>query len=159
MVEMKYYDLNIERKVKMKLELTVSELGKALKKIEEKYKLDALVKLILSGGWMTITGEASIVKYPSDKEIGCSGKFDNIIDVNIKTEDQDGIIVKITGGKNKKFNIDISSTRYKEIHSNNLTINQVKVNEHESKLKIDENIIFTIKAPVDEIEKVIDIEN
>lgn len=143
----------------MKLELTVNELGKALKKIEEKYKLDALVKLILSGGWMTITGEASIVKYPSDKERGCSGKVDNIIDVNIKTEGQDGIVVKITGGKNKKFNIDISSTRYKEIHSNNLTINQVKVNEHESKLKIDENIIFTIKAPVDEIEKVIDIEN
>lgn len=143
----------------MKLELTVSELGEVIKKIEEKYKLEVLVKLVLSGGWATITGEASIIKYPSDKEIGCSGRFDNIIDMNVKTEGQDGFTVKITGGKNKKFNIDISSTRYKEIHSNNLTINQVKVNENESKLKIDENIIFTIKASVDEIKKVISIEN
>jgi len=140
----------------MKLELTVCELGEVLKKIEEKYKLEALVKLVLSGGWMTVTGEASILKYPSNENAGCSGKVDNIIDMNIKTEDQEGMIVKLTGAKNKKFNIDISSTRYKEILSNNLSMNQVKVNENESKLRIDENIIFTIKAPVDEIAKVIE---
>lgn len=140
----------------MKLELTVYELGEVLKKIEEKYKLEVLVKLVLSGGWMTITGEASILKYPSDENVGCGGKVDNIIDMNIKTEDQEGMIVKLTGAKNKKFDIDISSTRYKEILSNNLSINQVKVNENESKLRIDENIIFTIKAPVDEIAKVIE---
>ena len=120
----------------MKLELTVYELGKVLKKIEEKYKLDILVKSTLSGGWMTITGEATILKSPSDVIVGCGGKSDNIIDIKIKTEDdQEGIIFKITGAKNKKFNVDISSTRYKEVLSNNLTINQVKVNENESKLK------------------------
>lgn len=141
----------------MKLELTVCELGEVLKKIEEKYKLDILVKLTLSGGWMTITGEATILKYPSDIKVGCRGKSDNIIDIKIKTPDhQDGIVFKITGAKNKKFNVDISSTRYKEVFSNNLTINQVKVNENESKLRIDENIIFTIKASVDEIAKIIE---
>ena len=141
----------------MKLELAVCELGKALKQIEENYKLDILVKSTLSGGWMTITGKANILKVPSDEKVGCSGKSDNIIDINIKTQDQqDGIVVKITGAKNKKFNVDISSTRYKEVLSNKLTINQVKVNENESKLRIDEDIIFTIKASVDELANVIE---
>lgn len=140
----------------MRLELTVCELGKALKKIEEKYKLDILIKLALSGGWITIKGEAIILKTPSDMKIGCNGNADNIIDIKIKNENnQDGTVIKITGAKNKKFNVDISSTRYKEVLSNNLTINQIKVNENESKLRIDENIILTIKAPVDEIVKII----
>ena len=141
----------------MKLKLTVWELGEALNKIEEKYKLDILIKSILSGGWMTIIGEAMILKVPSDISIGCGGKSDNIIDIKIKIENQqDGIIVKLTGAKNKKFIIDISSTRYKEVFSNNLTINQIKVNENESKLRIDEDIIFTIKASVNEIAKIIE---
>jgi len=142
----------------MKLELTVVELGKVLKKIEEKYKLDILVKLNLSGGWMTITGEANILKVPSDVKAGCGSKSDNIIDIKIKAEDNiEGIIIKFTGAKNKKFNVEIASTRYKEVLSNNLTINQIKVNENESKLRIDENIIFTIKTSVDEIAKSIEI--
>jgi len=140
----------------VKLELTVLELGEALKKIEENYKLEILIKSTLSGGWMTITGEATILKYPSDVKVGCSGNADNIIDIKIKNaNNQDGTVIKITGGKNKKFNVDISSTRYKEVLSNNLTINQIKVNENESKLRIDENIILTIKAPIDEIAKII----
>ncbi|MCE5222214.1 MAG: UDP-N-acetylglucosamine pyrophosphorylase [Clostridium sp.] len=140
----------------MKLELTVRELGEALKKIEEKFKLDILIKSTLSGGWMTITGEAIILKTLSDIKIGCGGKSDNIIDIKIKTEDnQEGIIVKLTGAKNKMFNVDISSTRYKELRSNNLTINKIKINENESKLRIDEDIIFTIQASVDEVAKII----
>lgn len=141
----------------MKLELTICELGEVLKKIEENYKLDILIKSILSGGWMTITGEAIILKIPSDKKLGCSGNSDNIIDIKIKNENnQDGTVIKITGAKDKKFNVDISSTRYKEVFSNNLTINQIKVNENESKLRIDENIILTIKASVDEIANIIE---
>lgn len=140
----------------MKLELTVYELGETLKKIQEKFKLDILVKLNLSGGWMTITGEASILKAPGDIKAGCGGK-DNIIDINVKGEDnEEGAVIKITGAKNKKFNVDISSTRYKELNSNNLTINQIKVNENESKLRIDEDIILTIKTSVDEIAKIIE---
>ncbi|BCZ44800.1 hypothetical protein psyc5s11_08670 [Clostridium gelidum] len=141
----------------MKLELTVYELGEALKKIEEKYKLDILVKSTLSGGWMTITGEAIILKAPSNVKVGCGGKSDNIIDIKIKTkESQQGIVFKITGAKDKKFNVDISSTRYKEVLSNNLTINQIKVNENESKVRIDEDIIFTIKASVDQVAEIIE---
>jgi len=151
------YQKYIEGEVQMKLELTVCELGEVLKKIEEEYKLDILVKSTLSGGWMTITGEATILKVPIDVKVGCCGKRNNIIDITIKTENQsDGIIVKLTGAKNKKFIIDISSTRYKEVSSNNLTINQIKVNENESKLRIDEDIIFTIKASVNEIAKIIE---
>lgn len=138
----------------MKFELTIKELGSALKKIEDKYRVDVLVKLNLSGGWMTITGEANIIKVPNDSA-GCGGK-DNIIHIRVINEDSnEGNELKITGAKNKKFSIDISSTRYKEINTNSLTINQIKVNENESKLRIDEDIIFTIKAPTDEIEKLI----
>ena len=36
----------------MKLELTVFELGKALKDIENQYNLNLLVKQNLSGGWL-----------------------------------------------------------------------------------------------------------
>jgi len=141
----------------MELELDVCELGKALKRIEEKYELGILVKLILNGGWMTIRGTASILKYPDSKKTGCGGKGDNIIDIRVESEEsQEGITIKITGIKNKKFKIDISSTRYKEINPNNLTINQIKINENESKLRIDENIIFTIAASVDEISKLIE---
>ncbi|EKQ58177.1 MULTISPECIES: hypothetical protein [unclassified Clostridium] len=141
----------------MKLELTVYELGKALKKLEEKYKLDVLIRLTLSGGWMTVTGEANILKFPNEVKEGCSGKGNNIIDIFVKNEnDSEGITVKITGAKNKKFNIDISSTRYKELNTNNLTINQIKINENQSKLRIDEDIIFTIDAPADDILKFIE---
>jgi len=141
----------------MKLELTVCELGKILKEIEEKYKLDILVKSTLSGGWMTITGEAIILKAPSYKKVGCCGNGDNIIDIKIKNENnEEGTVIKITGAKNKKFNVDISSTRYKEVFSDKLTINKIKVNENESKLRIDEDIIFTIKASVDEITEIIE---
>lgn len=141
----------------MKLELTVYELGKVLKKIEEKYKLPVLIKSNLSGGWLTITGEANILQIPSDAKTGFCGK-DNIIHMEVKGEkDSDGNVIKITGAKDKRFNIDISSSRYKELSPNNLTINQVKINENESKLRIDEDIIFTIKAPVGDIEKLIEI--
>lgn len=67
-----------------------------------------------------------------------------------------GSVIKITGAKDKKFDIDISSTRYKELRPNNLTVNKIKINENESKLRIDENIIFTIGASVDDIKELIE---
>lgn len=141
----------------MGLELTVCELGEALKKIEEKYKLSVLVKSNLSGGWMTITGEAYMEKVPNCNKVSCSGKEDNIIHIRMKNEsNEDGVVVKITGAKNQKFNIDISSSRYREVNPNNLTINQIKINEKESKLRIDENIIFTVNAPVDQVTSIIE---
>lgn len=143
-------------KIKMKLELTIEELGMALDKIEKEHKLNILVKSTLSGGWMTMTGEAIILKVPRSIESGCASKGNNIIDIKINGENQEGTIIKITGAKNKKFNVDISSTRYRELTSNNLTINQVKINENECKLRIDEDIIFTIGASAQEIIKLIE---
>ncbi|OOM76667.1 hypothetical protein CLPUN_26070 [Clostridium puniceum] len=140
----------------MKLELDIYELGEILRKIEEKYKLNILVKSTLSGGWMTITGEAAIIKVPANAKTGCCKKSDNIIDIKILSENnQDGIIIKFTGAKNKKFNVDISSTRYKEVLSNKLEQNEIKINENESKLRIDKDIIFTIKTSMDEIAEII----
>lgn len=140
----------------MKLELDIYELGEVLRKINEKYKLNILVKAALSGGWMTITGEADILRIPLNESGGCPGKKDNIIDIKITSEDnQDGISIKLTGAKDKKFNVDISSTRYKEVLSNRLKQNPIKINENESKLRIDEDIIFTIGASVDEISEII----
>lgn len=144
----------------MVLELTVYELGKALKKIEEKYKLDVLAKLNLSGGWMTIKGKAMIEKIPIITRTRCSGKGNNIMDIRVRDENtKEGIILKITGDKNKKFNVDISSSRYKEVNRKNLSIDEIKVNGNESKLRIDEDIIFTINAPVDEVTTLIEKNN
>ncbi|WP_026886218.1 hypothetical protein [Clostridium beijerinckii] len=140
----------------MKLDLTIFELGKLLKKIEDKYDLNMLVKLALSGGWATITGNANVLKYPNDSNCGCNGK-DNIIDISVERDgNEHGSVIKITGAKDKKFDIDISSTRYKELRPNNLTVNKIKINENESKLRIDENIIFTIGASVNDIKELIE---
>ena len=140
----------------MKLELDIYELGEILRKIEEKHKLNVLIKAELSGGWMTITGEAGISKVPINKGNGGCGKKDNIIDIMVGAkDDKDGIVVKLTGSHNKKFNIDISSTRYKEVLSNKLKQNPIKINENESKLRIDEDVIFTIGASVEEISEII----
>ena len=138
----------------MKLELDIYELGETLRKIQEKHKLNILLKAELSGGWMTITGEADISKVPVNKGNGGCCKKDNIIDITVVAEgNKEGTVVKLTGSTNKKINIDISSTRYKEVLSNKL--NPIKINENESKLRIDEDIIFTIGASVDEISEII----
>ena len=54
-----------------------------------------------------------------------------------------------------KFNVDVASARYKEISTNSLTLDQIKVNENETKLRIDEDIIFTIKCRAENIDKII----
>ena len=140
----------------MKFELTIEELGMALDKIGKEHKLNILVKSTLSGGWMTMTGEATILNIPRNIEGGCASKGNNIIDIKINGENQAAVVIKITGAKGKKFNVDISSTRYRELAANNLTINQVKINENECKLRIDEDIIFTIATSAKEIMQLIE---
>lgn len=139
----------------MNLELTVCELGNLLKKIEEQSELDVLIKSNLSGGWMTITGSASITKIPGTSASKCGGNKDNIIDISIKGEGKESIPVKITGANNKKFSVNIAPTKYKELAPNNLSLNMIKTNNNETKLRIDENIIFTIKDSVENIEKLV----
>ena len=58
----------------MKFELSINELGEILKKIGDNNDLNILVKSSLSGGWMTITGKAQIVKIPDSNATGCAGK-------------------------------------------------------------------------------------
>ena len=140
----------------MKVELTVKELGKVLKYIGEKYELDILLKSNLSGGWMTMTGKAEILSIPDGVKKGCTGKSDNIIDIKIIGDNGEGAVFKITGNKAKKFIIDISSTRYRELSKNSLTINQIKINDSECKLRIDEDMIFTIKDTEENISKIIE---
>lgn len=139
----------------MNLEVDIYELGKILKKIEENYELNILVKSNLSGGWMTITGKAFIEKHPYEIGSECSSKKDNIIHIRIKDDKEDGVLIKITGARDKKFNIDISAGKYKEISKTGLNLDMIKTNENETKLRIDENIIFTIKTSVEKIKELI----
>ncbi|HBJ1649110.1 hypothetical protein [Clostridium botulinum] len=139
----------------MKLELTIFELGQALKKIEKNHELDLLIKSTLNGGWMTLRGMANIQKVPG-LTLGCSSKGNNIIDIKIKDNNGQGSTLKLTGAKEKKFNVEISSTRYMELSSRNkANANEIKINKNECKLRIDENMIFTIKASIDEIKEII----
>lgn len=135
----------------MKFEFTINELGDALKKISDTNDLDILIKSALSGGWMTVTGKAKIVKVPDSNLTGCKSKKDNIIHIKINEDVEKETLVKLIGINNKKFNVDISAGRYRELSSNNLTINQIKINENETKIRIDENIIFTVKNNVDNV--------
>lgn len=138
----------------MKHELTIYELGKALKKIEDKYDLSVMIKKELSGGWMTIMGVAKMEVLPCIGG-GCRGKNINILEIRVSSDENSGSLVKLTGAKNKKFNIDVASARYKEISTNSLTLDQIKVNENETKLRIDEDIIFTIKDRAENIDEIV----
>ncbi|MDS0524471.1 UDP-N-acetylglucosamine pyrophosphorylase [Clostridium sp. SHJSY1] len=139
----------------MEFKLTVLELGKTLKKVEEDYGLKMLIKAELSGGWMTMVGEASISSIPKEYKPGLSAKFDNIVSVKIKDDNLEGSTIKLTGRQDKKFNVKIEPARYKEIPKNGIGLNQVKLNENECTLKIDDNITFTIKAKAEDVIKII----
>lgn len=135
----------------MKFELTINELGRLLKKLGDEYKLELMTKMELSGGWMTMHGEATIESIPAES-VGCKSKSNNIISIRVKSNDSEhGTSLKLTGAKNLKFKIDVSSTRYKELAPGKLTLNQIKVNDEECKLRIDENIIFKIPGTVEEV--------
>lgn len=137
----------------MKYELSVYELGQLLQKVTENYNVEILAKINLSGGWMTMTGKVEVISVPEDKIVV---KGNNIITLKIKDNGLEGSLIKITGAKEKKFNIDLAPTKYKELKSNGININQTKINENESKLRIDEDIIFTIRnASVEEVSKLI----
>lgn len=136
----------------MKLELTINELGDILGKISKENNLNILIKSVLSGGWMSITGTAQIIKIPEKNINSC--KKDNIIHIKINEDMKNETLLKLTGANNKRFNVEISEGRYRELSPNKLTINTVKINDNETKIKIDENIIFTVK---NNINKILDI--
>lgn len=137
----------------MKYELTLYELGKLLKSITEEYKVTLLSKITLSGGWMTFMGEASIEEIPTSEVIG---KGNNIINIRVKNNGDEGSVLKITGAKDKKFNIDIAKTKFKVISTTGLNIDKLQSSDEECKLRIDEDMIFTINTNADEILKFIE---
>lgn len=137
----------------MKYELTLYELGKVLKSITEEYKVTLLSKITLSGGWMTFMGEASIEEIPTSEVIG---KGNNIINIRVKNNGDEGSVLKITGAKDKKFNIDIAKAKFKVISTTGLNIDKLQLSDEECKLRIDEDMIFTINTNADEILKFIE---
>ena len=126
----------------MKYELTIYKLGKLLKEVSSTYEVDILTKINLSGGWFTIKGQLEVLDIPEDK---VTLKGNNIVTLKIKGPSNEGFEVKITGAKDKLFNIDIDNTKYKELGGQSLSLNKLKIKKDECKLRIDEDIIFTIK--------------
>lgn len=137
----------------MKYDLNIYNLGQLLTKITEAYSVNILAKSKLSGGWITITGEVEVIAAPEDKVVL---KGNNIITLKIKDSGLEGSLLKITGAKDGLFNIDLSPTRYREFGNTGLNLNKVKTNNNETKLRIDEDIIFTIRnASVENIDNII----
>jgi hypothetical protein len=126
----------------MKYELTIYKLGKLLKEVSTLYEVDILTKINLSGGWFTLKGKLEVLDVPEDRT---TIKGNNIITLKVKGPSNEGFEVKITGAKNKLFNIDIDNTKYKELGGHGLALNKLKTKKDECKLRIDEDIIFTIK--------------
>ncbi|MGG7177583.1 UDP-N-acetylglucosamine pyrophosphorylase [Clostridium paraputrificum] len=138
----------------MKYEVSIYELGDILKKIEEKYKLSILVKKDLSGGWLTLIADAKIELLPKLAS-GCHGKSTNIIEIRLESDNIEGSVIKLTGANNRLFTIDVSSTRFKEIQTNSIALEKIMISNEECKLRIDEDIIFTIKENVEVIQDLI----
>ena len=136
----------------MEKELTLYELGNLLKKVCDKYEVSLLSKAKLSGGWITITGNVNVDYIPLNPIIG---KGSNIIGLKLNDGENEGTAIKITGMKDLNFNINLSATKYKEIHKGGLNLDRVKEKDDKSTLKIDENMIFTINAPVEEIKELL----
>ena len=137
----------------MKYDLNIYKLGQLLLRVTENYSVNILAKSKLSGGWMTITGEVEVMVVPEDKVVL---KGNNIITLKIKDSGLDGSSLKITGAKDGLFNVDVSPTRYREFGNSGISLNKVKVNNNETKLRIDEDIIFTIRnASVEDIDIII----
>lgn len=137
----------------MKYELTLYELGKLLKTISEEYKVSLLSKITLSGGWMTMTGEVSIEEIPTSEIVV---KGNNVISIRVKTNGEEGAVLKITGAKDKKFNIDISSTKFRVISTTGLNIDKLQTSNEECKLRIDEDMIFTINTNAEAVSKILE---
>ena len=117
------------------------------------YNLELISKIKLSGGWMTMTGKVEVIGVPENKVVL---KGNNIITIKVKDIDCEGSLIKITGAKDGIFNIDLSPTKYKEFGNSGLNLNKVKINNNETKLRIDEDMIFTIReASVESIENII----
>ena len=123
-------------------ELTVYKLGKLLNELSSQYDVNLLVKRKLSGGFITITGEVNVDYIPTDKK---TLKGNNII----------GLKVKITGIKDTLFKVEVAPTKFKEVSIGGLSIDKIQESKDECKVRVDEDLIFTVPAPSEVVEKLI----
>lgn len=134
----------------MDYSLSLYELGKILEKIDMNHNMSLLNRIKLSGGWMTLNGEARVEYIP--KSEGIVGG-NNIISLKLISPTGEGNSIKITGLKELKFNVNLSQSKYKVINKGGLNLDQVKEKSDKCTLRIDEDMIFTINAPIEEIKK------
>ena len=132
-------------------ELTVYKLGKLLNELSSQYDVNLLVKRKLSGGFITITGEVNVDYIPTDKK---TLKGNNIIGLKVKNNSGE-IDLKITGIKGSLFKVEIAPTKFKEINIGGLSVDKIKESKEECKLKVDDDLIFTISASSQEVEKLL----
>ena len=126
-------------------ELTIYKLGKLLTELSSNYNTSLLVKRKLSGGFITLTGKVDVDYIPTDKK---TLKGNNIIGLKVKN-DAGQMDLKITGIK------DIAPTKFKEINIGGLSMDKIQNSKEECKVRIDEDLIFTVSAPAEVIEKLI----
>ncbi len=132
-------------------ELTVYKLGKLLSELSSEYNVSLLVKRKLSGGFITVTGKVDVDYIPADKK---TLKGNNIIGLKVKN-DSGQMDLKITGIKDSLFNVEIAPTKFKEINTWGLSIDKIQESKEECKLKVDEDLIFTVPVPSEVVEKLI----
>lgn len=132
-------------------ELTIYKLGKLLNELKLKYNMNLLLKRKLSGGFITIVGEVDVNYIPEDKE---TLKGNNIIGLKVKN-DNGQMDLKITGIKGSLFKVEIAPTKFKEINIVGLSVDKIKESKEECKLKVDDDLIFTISASSEEVEKLL----
>lgn len=140
----------------MKYELTILELGKVLKGLEENFNLKVLVKQTLKGGWITIQGDAEIVDCPKEVKGKCAGGINNVISIKLKENSNEGSLIKIIGAANKKFDVSLDNAKKITVLKGGLALNKVSEEKSESSLKIDKNIVFSIKESVDKVSSIIE---
>ena len=135
----------------MVYELTVNKLGKLLKDLTNDYNISLLVKRKLSGGFVTITGEVEVDYFPTEQK---TLKGNNIIGLKVKNNGGQ-IDLEITGIKDTLFKVEVAPTKLKEVNIGGLSIDKIKESKDECKLKVDEDLIFTIPAPCEIVKKLI----
>ncbi|MDD6795395.1 MAG: UDP-N-acetylglucosamine pyrophosphorylase, partial [Clostridiaceae bacterium] len=109
-----------------------------------------------NGGWITVQGDAEIVEYPKKLTHGCPGGINNVISIKLSENNVDGSIIKIIGAKDKKFNASLDSAKRITVKKGGLALNQFKEEKEESALKVDDNIVFSIKASAEEVASIIE---
>ncbi|MBX9137427.1 MULTISPECIES: UDP-N-acetylglucosamine pyrophosphorylase [unclassified Clostridium] len=132
-------------------ELTVHKLGKLLKELSNEYNINLLVKRKLSGGFITITGEVDVEYFPTEQK---TIKGNNIIGLKVKNSTGEADL-KITGIKDSLFKVEVAPSRLKEVNIGGLSMDKVKESKEECKVRVDEDLIFTVPAPYEIVEKLI----